>query len=310
MDARAIQELSYCPSLAQVGALCDRGRIAVTNPFFTIKSAVYVKGRRDGPKSEAGPVPTAVENILAKSPFFTRGSFNGVQAILLGNDGDVGPFAFIRDLADAPYHGNSMGLIGVLRTFHESIYGTLRINLFQGKLNEFARQSLWKSIQVKDINRVHEMLVDFLNFRDTHVLKLLSETVKHMNIKGTMLSRDHKAMRDILHYCAEAPDFSHTGLGVVSFCQSWEVNQDGTVNNRPSFSIACPHFQTRFYVRDGVRLKLYLSGFVHTYTRVDAMFGSYQVIMEDMARRMKNTGYAKTFVNLDTLKMQLGSVAF
>jgi hypothetical protein len=309
-DARAIQGLSYCPDLIQIGALCDRGRVAVTNPFFMIKSAVFVKGRLNGPTSEAGPVPTAVENILAKSPFFSRSTINGVNAIPLGNDGDAGPFAFIRDLADAPYHGNSMGLICVLRTFHESIYGTLRINLFQGKLNEYARQSLWQTIQVKDINRVREMLVDFLNFRDTHVLTLLSETVKHMNEKGTMLSRDHKAIRDILHYCADAPDFSHTGLGVVSFCQCWEVNQDGTVTNRPSFSIASPHFQTRFYVRDGVRLKLYLSGFLHSYHKVDAMFERYQVVMDDLARRMKNTGYTKSFVNLDTLKMFLGAGSF
>jgi len=310
MDARAIQELSYCPSLEQVGALCDRGRNAVTNPFFIIKSSVFVKRRPDGPTSEAGPVPTAVENILAKSAFFSRGTVNGVQAIPLGNDGDAGPFAFIRDLADAPYHANSMGLIGVLRTFHESIYGTLRINLFQGKLNEFARRSLWQTILVKDINRVREMLVDFLNFRDTHVLKLLSASVQHMNEKGTMLSRDHKAVRDILQYCAKAPDFSHTGMGVVSFCQTWEVNQDGTVTNRPSFSIASPHFQTRFYVRDGVRLKLYLSAFVHTYHKVDAMFERYQVVMVDLDRRMKNTGYTKSFVNLDTLKMHLGAGTF
>jgi hypothetical protein len=309
-DARAIQGLSYCPDLIQIGALCDRGRVAVTNPFFIIKSAVFVKGCLNGPTSEAGPVPTAVENILAKSPFFSRGTINGVNAIPLGNDGDAGPFAFIRDLADAPYHGNSMGLIGVLKTFHESIYGTLRINLFQGKLNEYARQSLWQTIQVKDINRVREMLVDFLNFRDTHVFTLMSETVKHMNEKGMMLSRDHKAIRDILHYCAEAADFSHTGMGVVSFCQCWEVNQDGTVTNRPSFSIASPHFQTRFYVRDGVRLKLYLSGFLHSYHKVDAMFERYQVVMDDLDRRMKNTGYTKSFVNLDTLKMFLGAGSF
>ena len=309
-DARDIHDLSYCPSLAQVSGLCDRGRNAVTNPYFLLKSVVYVKGRPDGPKSDAGPVPVAVENILTNSPFFTRGTVIGVQAIPLGTNGDVGPFAFIRDLADAPYHGNSMGLIGVLRTFHESIYGTLRINLFQGKLNEFARQSLWESIQVKDINRVREMLVDFLDFRDTHVLTLMSETVKHMNAKGTMLSWDHTAIRDILHYCAKAPDFSHTGLGVVSFCQSWEVNQDGTVTNRPSFSIACPHFQTRFYVRDGVRLKLYLSGFVHSFQKVDTMLESYRVVMDDLAKRMKNTGYAKSFVNLDTLRTSLGAGSF
>ena len=309
-DARANHDLSYCPSLAQVGALCDRGRYAVTNPYFLLKSVVYVKGRPDGPMSEAGPVPKPVKNILINSPFFTRGTVNGVQAIPLGTNGDVGPFAFIRDLADAPYHGNSMGLIGVLRTFHESIYGTLRINLFQGKLNEYARQSLWQTIQDKDINRVREMLVDFLNFRDIHVLKLLSETVKHMNDKGKTLSRNHQAIRDILPYCASAPDFSHTGLGVVSFCQCWEVNQDGTVTSRPSFSIASPHFQTRFYVRGGERLKLYLSGFVHSYHKVDAMLERYQTVMDDLAERMKNTGYKKSFVNLDTLKMFLGAGSF
>lgn len=300
-DVHVIQQVSYCPTIVQMHALCDRGRLAVSNPYHNIKSAVFVKGPTE-------PIPT--ENILSKSVFFNGNGPHGLNTIAMGDGGDFGPFAFIRDFGKFPYHYNSMGLIGVLRTFHESVYGNLRINIFQGKLSEVARRSLVQTIRAKDEHRVREMLIDFLDFRNKHVLKLLAETVSHMTEQEHMMSDEHTAVRDLLRHCAAAPDFSHTGLGVVSFCQSWDTNDDGTVSDRPCFSIASPHFQTRFYVRDGQRLKLYLSGVVQSYEVVDTMFKKYQAVMLALARRMQNAGYNKTFVNLDALRKLLGTGAF
>jgi len=203
-----------------------------------------------------------------------------------------------------------MGLLGVMRTFHESVYGAHRVNLFQGRVSEVARRSLVDTIQEKDRNRVREMLIDFIQFRDRHVLKLLSETVRHMSEVGKMMSSEHTAVRDILRHCANASTLSQTGLGVVSFCQSWEVNDDDVVTDLPCFSVASPHFQTRFYVRDAQRLRLYLASIVKDYSMVNDMFENYLTVTVSLNRGMHNGGYRKSFVNLDTLTVLLGENSF
>ena len=294
MDKFAIEQLSYCPTLSQVDALCDRGRATVTNDLYKQRAAVLVK-------KPGGTEPTS--NVLGKSAFFGDG---GLKPLFLGNGGDRGPFAFIRDHGKFPYNNRSMGLLGVMRTFHESVYGAHRVNLFQGRVSEVARRSLVDTIQEKDRNRVREMLVDFINFRDRHVLKLLSETVRHMSEEGKMMSSEHTAVRDIMQHCANALTFSHTGLGVVSFCQSWEVNDDDVVTDLPCFSVASPHFQTRFYVRDAQRLRLYLASIVKDYSMVEDMFENYLTVAVRLNRGMHNGGYRKSFVNLDTLTILLG----
>jgi len=295
-DAHSIQTISYCPTAEQVGSLCERGRAAVLGQMYIMKQSVLVKG-------ESGPTPSV--KVLSKSVFFENG---GLKAIDLRGGG---PFAFIRDHNKFPFESNSMGLIGVLRTFHDDVYGALRINLFQGRMSEFARRTLMGPMITRDENRVREMLFDFLRFRDRNVVALLADMVKHMNEKGgPQMSRDQRAVRDMFSYCAQSPVFSNTGLGVVSFCPSWAMDKDNKATDTPCFSVASPHFQTRFYVRDGTRLKLFLAGQVKSFAAVDAMFIGYQNVIFDLTKAMQIAGYDKAFINLDALKMRMGEGSF
>ena len=155
------------------------------------------------------------------------------------------------------------------------------------------------------------MLFDFLRFRDRNVVALLADMVKHRNEKGgPQMSRDQRAVRDMFSYCAQSPVFSNTGLGVVSFCPSWAMDKDNKATDTPCFSVASPHFQTRFYVRDGTRLKLFLSGQVKSFAAVDAMFTGYQNVIFDLTKAMQIAGYDKAFINLDALKMRMGEGSF
>jgi len=87
----------------------------VTNDLYKQRAAVLVK-------KPGGTEPTS--NVLGKSAFFGDG---GLKPLFLGNGGDRGPFAFIRDHGKFPYNNRSMGLLGVMRTFHESVYGAHRV---------------------------------------------------------------------------------------------------------------------------------------------------------------------------------------
>ena len=92
------------------------------------------------------------------------------------------------------------------------------------------------------------------------------------------------AVRDMFRHCTRTSTFSNTGLGVVSFCQSWALDNEGRVTDAPCFSVASPHFQTRFYVRDGTRPKLYLAGCVNGFDVVDTMFMGYLNVIFDLTQ--------------------------
>lgn len=298
-DSCSINNLSYCPDAEQLNTLCERGRAAVSGKLYVIQGLVRVKGR-DG--------LTDTQLPLSRSIFFSDG---GLKTISLGKGVEnSGPFAFIRDHKKEPFTNMSMGLLGVLRTFHGEVYGASRINLFQGKTSFLSRQTFDSSLKHKDQNRVREMLVDFIRFRDAHISELLAETVAHMSSGPKTMTADYTAVRDMFSLCADAKVWTNTGLGVLSFCQAWVVDAAGKVTNVPSFSVACPHFQTRFYIRDGQRLRLFLADKMKNFTLVDAMLKSYNTVVIGFSKSMQYAGYKKAFVNVDALKKQMGDGSF
>ena len=202
-------------------------------------------------------------------------------------------FAVIKD-RNMPLGGGSCGVNGVLHKYTSEKYGRFRMNLFC----ESEKRSL-------------EMAQDYIQFRTQRLPLIFSlyvealcsfeETYKLDPTKETLLSEALKPsyratcamMKCVLEslYQVENPtakDLSALGIGVTSFCQTW---QKGAEVGTAQFSVMSPHFQTRFYVSDHCKLPRaslrYLEG--------------YRNMIDHFTQDMKDKGYAHAFVNIDRL---------
>ena len=298
-DAEFIKKMSYVPDYQTIDLLrmISSGALEYTTTLSTDK-----KGQQIVEENENMPfVRTKNKNlwfkVCDKAPWF------GQKYHPVVGDKEKSPLTFIQDYGKYPMHVNdgnvvSMGLNGILAKFDER-YGKKRFNLFQG-----SRQD------------VHKLLNDFLRFRDENEISVLSETYKHMNkmnkenFNGVVYSDEeyHEAtqMLQITHGLLaqesnQSKKLRDVGLGLVSFCQTWDKKNFKTGGHEANFSVPSPHFQTRVVVRDGLKLYKFLHKNEVEYESIRSWFKSYARISKKMTEAFL-FGYEKKFVHLDGLR--------
>lgn len=212
-------------------------------------------------------------------------------------------FAFIRDGASVDEkfpltHGKkgpTMGTNGVLIKF-DTEYGEKRYNLF----------SVYDKGDYMQKKGVHEMLRDFLTFRDKNAMAILAQSVSHM-MEQNFNDEKYSLVTEMFKKCTAADSFEETGLALESFCQTYDVEGAHDSN----FSIAAPHFQTRIRVGDAGKLYAFLrkNGRVGSMSDVKQYFLAYKSVVQGLVNAFEKWGYTKKFVHLDALCAQMSSVA-
>jgi hypothetical protein len=189
-----------------------------------------------------------------------------------------------------------MGLNGILVAFDTKLYGTARINLFQGSLQA-----------------VHELLSDFIKYRNVNAEAIFEATVRHMKAhsykagppdfpktkEDTKKEEVYALFVQLMTACTKTSrdsrgdesTFSQIGLGLRSFCQTWDVK-----TGAPKFSVAAPHFQTRVYVRNSETFKTFIR---NTFTAPNEFAEAYFHTVSRLCQAFITNKYKGAFVDLD-----------
>jgi hypothetical protein len=265
--------------------------------------------------TKAGSSFAETTNILKESVLYKHGQdviTNDACKDIFEKTGCA--FAFIRDGGAKdhkyPFHTvnklSTMGLNGILVAFDKELYGTARINLFQGS-----------------VEAVFKLLSDFIQYRDDNAEAIFDATVKHMSEYEPPLHKDlethtpeEKAknaevqlyvhFRQLMNTCVKGKhrsgDLKSIGLGLKSFCQSWDVESE-----EPKFSVASPHFQTRVYVCNSLLFEKHVSE-VHSRYLLgilgkEVMINAYTETVSKLCQAFVKNDYTGAFIDLDmTLK--------
>ena len=156
-----------------------------------------------------------------------------------------------------------------------NIGDTPRANLFQGSyedvremlasLMEFRRENEGSIVEI--IRKSMDTVVDALAYNGTVTL-----LKKVLGAKGSLESK---------------------GLGLVSFCQTWDLADD-----KPNFSLASPHFQTRVIIKNAQKFFEFCK---HPQNNIaDNSISNYTENMKQLTGSFAGN-YTKKFVNLDRL---------
>lgn len=84
-------------------------------------------------------------------------------------------------------------------------------------------------------------------------------------------------------------EFQELGLGINSFCQSWDKDT-GNAN----FSIMSPHFQTRFYISNTDK-------FLLSFPKKEAFLEAYNNILVHFLELLNSNLYFEKYINIDKL---------
>lgn len=84
-------------------------------------------------------------------------------------------------------------------------------------------------------------------------------------------------------------EFQELGLGINSFCQSWDKDT-GNAN----FSIMSPHFQTRFYISNTDK-------FLLSFPEKESFLEAYNKILGHFLELLKSNLYFEKYINIDKL---------
>jgi hypothetical protein len=288
VDKKFISTISFVPSDEQLDRMIGWGNRNVITVNRENQNTVITKS----------PTGFAASNMVLKaSPFYKFG-----QDLITGeNCKDVyerkkNRFAFIRDGGKNdnkfPFSFSNekptMGLNGILVAFDENAYGAKRVNLFQG-----------------DKDSVFKLLEDFITFRDENAEVIFLATLSHMtdskSITSLKMPKLYREFIKLIRRCRitkggrnESQRLDDIGLGLRSFCQSWDPE-----SGRPRFSIASPHFQTRVVVSNIVKFKKFL--YMKSPYDSAARETTYNTQIEALCEAFVEQGYAHAFIDLDGL---------
>ncbi len=194
-----------------------------------------------------------------------------------------GSFVMVFDRS-APMTDTSMGMNGLLTKFEGE--DEKRFNLF-----------------MRDEGAVFDLMNRFMEFRCKHQDTIIAQTIKDMNEKNEAspllsLALEVKGERDVT--------FAALGLGLVSFCQTWDLE-----TGKPNFSQPSPHFQTKVIVRDPAKLFMELKSYKgdndESVRDVCGMFKEYAERVLALKEAMLNADYSKKFVNIDALYARMAA---
>jgi hypothetical protein len=223
---------------------------------------VATKARVDGP-------------ITTNTPFF---KFNKD----LGKGENA--FAVMADRNPPFTHGPGYCTMGpniLLAHFRDDLFGVDRFNLFQG-----------------DVSMVKTMLEDLMQYRKENELAILETIVSGLRADNASESPQvAEGVLKMLEFCKVGRrPLSEMGLRLRSFCQTWDLE-----TGRANFSVASPHFQTRVYVTNSVKLAKYLSRCRVGQRDIDRMFTDYSYASRTLTKAFLDNSYSQKFVDLDSL---------
>jgi len=267
--------VSYSVNADQIEELTELGNHAI-------------KISSEGVKTAATKVSRA-EPICLAAPFFKIPNIQKTMAA------ETSAFIVIPD-RPKPFTSGvddkttfvSMGPNILLKQFDDKAFGVDRINLFQG-----------------NIAKVKNMLCKLISFRNNNERKILTMIVEGMQQDQSKSGKNllPASVLSLFTLCMEAPNLYACGCELRTFCQTWEC---GT--NKVNFSVATPHFQTRVYVKSGLKLKAFLESLSSPHCKklikehsIMSMFMDYTMTSTKLTQGFMNSGYEKKFVDLDAL---------
>jgi len=268
-----IDAIAYCPTDDQVQTIIGHGDVVVAaeGDMMVVKDSTQLPNY----------VTTQVSRNPKKSVWFDESLFGGaafrsVNEQMERYDDEDFVMAFDRD---APMSKASMGMNGLLKNF-EGV-DAKRVNLF-----------------MRDEDAVFDLLQKFLAFRCKFQDTIVEQTITDMTEKGVESALLAVAL-EVKNATAGGTTFASLGVGLRSFCQTW----DPTTSGDPNFSQQSPHFQTKVVVRDPARLFAAIrrhKGTQNT-TAVCEKFREYGVRVMELKEAFLGKKYDKQFVDLDSL---------
>ena len=212
-----------------------------------------------------------VKIAKGKKEAITDGTF-----VILEDHGVPALLPVIDEVKGKKKERGSNGPNGVLIAFG-SKYGTQRINLFD-----------------TDDATTMALLHDYIKFRDASKRAIFNQTVKQMVSTTRLQPKEYKTSVEVLQRFQDLSNAEfEASIGVVSFCQTWAANDKA---GEPQFSVASPHFQTRFFIKSLDHIKI-----------TDSEAHAYKFTIEAFDAHMQSTklDYTKKFVHLDNLYQKL-----
>ena len=150
---------------------------------------------------------------------------------------------------------------------------------------------------MRDEDAVFDLLQKFLAFRCKFQDTIVEQTITDMTEKGVESALLAVAL-EVKNATAGGTTFASLGVGLRSFCQTW----DPTTSGDPNFSQQSPHFQTKVVVRDPARLFVAIRQYRgSTDDDVCKMFREYGDRVMKLKEAFLDKGYASQFVDLDSL---------
>jgi hypothetical protein len=144
---------------------------------------------------------------------------------------------------------------------------------------------------VKDDATTRALLVKYLEFREQHKRELFDMVVRQM-LEAAPEHSNYKLAAEMLKEIGTTQYFEET-IGICSFCQTWASS---VAVGQPQFSIPSPHFQNRIYIKNASHIQ-----------NIDQMKAYINVVElhDRILEQMGTAGAIKTFVNLDTLILNI-----
>lgn len=141
---------------------------------------------------------------------------------------------------------------------------------------------------VKDDATTRALLVKYLKFREQHKRELFD--IPTQMLEAAPEHSNYKLAAEMLKEIGQ--HFDET-IAICSFCQTWASS---VAVGQPQFSIPSPHFQNRIYIKNASHIQ-----------NIDQMKAYINVVElhDRILEQMGTAGAIKTFVNLDTLILNI-----
>lgn len=261
--------ISYVPSYPQRCALYEKSKHAIVTVDGQ-DEAVITKNNTDLNKD------TVNKMFGERSIFSKNGRFNKMRFKTLSKPKNGFTLSYDRN-PPMKLDTASMGPNIVLET------GEPRVNLFH-----------------KDENTTFELLEKFMQTRKENANTIICAIIKEMKDKNVGIDRFTSYLFEMIEEKNTGFDFVASGLGLVSFCQTWDP-----ATLRPNFSVPSPHFQTKLVVTDPTKFRNAVRSMTTDNKKEDDSvcegLKNYAERNANLLEAFGKAGYRKKFVCLDDL---------
>lgn len=260
--------ISYVPSYAQRCALYEKSKHAIVT--VDKKDAVITKNKDD-------PDKDMVNDKFGPSSIFSSIKRSDKMRFKNLSESNHG-FTLSYNL-DPPMKLNtaSMGPNIVLET------GEPRVNLFH-----------------EDENTTFELLERFMETREAKANEIIRAIIEEMKENNVTIAMFTSYLFQMIEQKNTGFDFVASGLGLVSFCQTWDP-----ATLRPNFSVPSPHFQTKLVVTDPTTFRNAVQSMTTGNKKEDDSvcegLKNYAERNANLLEAFGKAGYRKKFVCLDDL---------